>query len=101
MNFIEKVLKGLEFADTIDDYIEDWNASDTADELHEFLGFTWNEYALWCEDPSSLRAILASRKHHTKIDATEWEGVHLLAARAQSQQDPEILKSWLTQKGLL
>lgn len=101
MNFITKVLNGLEFADAIDDYIDQWNDSKTSDELHDFLGLTWNEYALWCEDSSTLRAILAARKNQVSIDAADWNGVHLLAARAQSLQDPEILKDWLSKKGLI
>lgn len=101
MNFITKVLSGLEFADLIDDYIDQWNDSDTSEELHDFLGFTWNEYALWCENSSALGAILAARKSQLSIDMADWNGVHLLAARAQSLQDPAILKNWLGEKGLL
>lgn len=33
--------------ENIGDLIEEWHGSDSNQELHEFLGLTWEQYARW------------------------------------------------------
>lgn len=67
MNFMEKVLAGDVLDREIDDFVEQWHKSQTTQSLAEFLGFTDEEYALWVEQPESLRSILFSRKQDLKL----------------------------------
>lgn len=61
--FVDRCLGGGVSADEIDDFVDQWHESDTAESLAEFLGFTAEEYASWVERPAALEAILeASRK---------------------------------------
>lgn len=60
--FIQLCLQGEVLPDEIDDFIEKWHQSDSSEELHEFLGMTWNEYAAWVADKSILSLIIASHK---------------------------------------
>ncbi|MEI6063803.1 MAG: hypothetical protein WCQ26_04365 [Pseudanabaena sp. ELA748] len=63
-SFIEKCINGDASLDEIDDYIDDWHDSDSANalELHEFLGMSWKEYSLWAIQPSLLAEIVNERK---------------------------------------
>ncbi len=101
MTFIDKVLAGEEFEDQIDNYIETWHREPNDLELHDYLGLTEQEYALWVEQPESLRSILFTRKMGKLSQVEDWDAAHLIAARSQSQQDPEVLLTWLRKKGLL
>jgi hypothetical protein len=52
--YIDKYLNGEIQMDEIDDFIEQWHESDSEKELHEYLGMTWEEYALWVERPCRI-----------------------------------------------
>lgn len=58
--FIGQVLDGRSQTNEIDDVIEEWHGRAHGDpvELHEFLGMTPGQYALWVGDPSSLDGII-------------------------------------------
>jgi len=102
MKFIEQVLEGEVLETEIDDFVEQWHESDSQETLAEYLGFTDEEYALWVEQPESLRSILFCRKHD--IDLTEapaWEEAHRVAARSQSNGDATELLRWLKKTGRL
>lgn len=41
--------------DEIDDIIERWHGGEWPDkELHEALGWTWEQYSTWLEDPNAV-----------------------------------------------
>ena len=104
MRFIDKVLRGEEFPDNIDDYVDAWHDSDDEDvQLHEYLGFTLDEYKLWVEQPSALKSIFHRRRYGKSAfpESDQVEQIHLLAARSQEQHDPEILIKWLKSNGYL
>ncbi len=63
--FLEQYLTGDVDMDAIDDFVETWHTGDGGTELWEFLGMTWEEYALWVERPVSLPFILAAHRKHT------------------------------------
>lgn len=100
-NFIQLCLNGTALLDDIDNYIELWHDSETNLELHDFLGFTQQEYSLWLEDSSLLPYIIIAHREKRKIDDVIKESSALpLAARADSQRTVEELVIWLQEKGL-
>jgi hypothetical protein len=68
-SFIELCLSGDVLADEIDDFIDLWhdNKAGQDQELHEFLGMTWDEYSVWVTRPSVFPYILSARKHHQTL----------------------------------
>lgn len=61
--FTAAVLAGKAHAGDIDDWIDAWHASAAAGtmHLHEYLGFTWNEYQAIAVWPLAIDAVLARR----------------------------------------
>jgi len=70
MNFMERCLSGEAVADEIEKYEEAWHAGKCGKgmELHEFLGMSWDEYAIWATKPSILPVIIRSRKIGISLD---------------------------------
>ena len=103
MKFIEQVLEGEVLETEIDDFVEAWHRGEGANEtLAQFLGFTDNEYALWVEQPETLRSIIFCRKH--KIDISQmsnWQDAHRVAAHSQESGDSNELLRWLKETGRL
>jgi len=62
---VERALKGriVDVDEEVDNEISRWHASDSKLKLHDWLGMTRDEYALFVEQPEALRLILAGRKH--------------------------------------
>jgi hypothetical protein len=54
--------EGLDLEDVIDDAIEAWHSSDSTLELHEYLGFTWDEYGEWVAAPRTRIEELLHRR---------------------------------------
>jgi hypothetical protein len=49
--FVDLYLAGLVAEDAVHDYIEEWHEqAEPSGELHEWLGLTWPEYAVWVEE---------------------------------------------------
>ena len=46
-SFVDAFRAGEVDAEKIDDYIEYWHTHETGNELHEFLGMTWEQYEVW------------------------------------------------------
>lgn len=63
MTFKERYLAGeIEF-EIIDDYIEEWNNSDTSETLAHFLGLDGEEEDVWIEESDeSLKELLDRKK---------------------------------------
>jgi hypothetical protein len=100
--FIDLVLEGDAFDTEVDDFVEAWHNGGSNLSLAEFLGLTDEEYALWVEQPESLRSILFCRKHTIQLEEhSEWQEAHRLAARSQGLGDPEKLLNWLKKTGRL
>jgi hypothetical protein len=60
--FIERYLTGEARPEEIDDYVDTWHNSPDGLELHEFLGMSKEEYALWLRNPDALPDIARARK---------------------------------------
>lgn len=63
MAFKEKYLAGeIEF-EAIDDFVEEWNNSTTAETLAQFLGLNEEEEDVWIEESDeALKELLDSKK---------------------------------------
>ena len=60
--FIELCLAGRAQPEDIDDFVDAWHEGDSALELHEALGLTWDEYAQWVAQPDILPSILETHR---------------------------------------
>ncbi|KFE50289.1 hypothetical protein [Pseudomonas syringae] len=67
MSFLDLCLNGEVQQHDIDSFIEHWHAglAGVGLELHEHLGFTWDEYLVWATTPSALESILDARRSQT------------------------------------
>jgi len=100
--FVECVLDGDAFDTDIDDFVDRWRESNETRSLAAYLGFSESEYALWVEQPASLRMILYYKRYGQEIEGDiNWDEAHLLAARSMSEGESNILISWLRKKGYL
>lgn len=100
---VTRLLEGDEYElSRIDDEVDAWHESDSSLALHEWLGFTEAEYAIFVERPSAVRFVLAARKKGTSIaDALECVDAPRLAARGGSAEEVDGLREWLHQTGRL
>lgn len=58
MPFMEMLKRKLVTWDDIDDFIYEWHAGNYDCSLHEFLGMSEQQYALWVENPRLENHIL-------------------------------------------
>jgi hypothetical protein len=71
-------------------------------ELHDYLGLTRNEDALWVERPNTLRAIIASRELDEPLgELLERTDEHAVAARGLTPEDARAVREWLERTGRL
>jgi hypothetical protein len=64
--FIERYLGGEAGFEEIDDYVDAWHRTPQGVELHEFLGMSKEEYALWLRNPDALSEIARARKERER-----------------------------------
>src|SRR4051794_8008594 len=101
--YIDLVLAGRALWTDIDDFVGHWHEGDSEEALHEYLGLTWDEYALWGEKPQSLRLIIAARRRETSVYELA-QNVHeySLAARGGlSDSEARAVQQWLRETGRL
>lgn len=103
--FVGACLAGAALEDDIDTWVAEWHdaAEDSALahlELNEHLGMTPNEYALWVEQPSALRFVIAAHMRQRPVDELlTSRDDYALAARAASPDDALTVLRWLVQTG--
>lgn len=100
--FIELCLSGDVVMDEIDDFVEVWHTDDAIEEpIHQFLGMTEEEYALWVEQPGSLRLILAARDENAPLYEAIERFVELepITARAADSEAARVVLQWLRKTG--
>lgn len=96
MSFIDLCLSGDVLEDEIDSFVDSWHEDDeTALELHEYLGMSWEEYSVWATRPSILPFILSARKNVTSFDVELNQERLALAARAETAEEAQRMESWL------
>lgn len=96
MSFIDLCLSGDVLEDEVDSFVDSWHEDDeTALELHEYLGMSWEEYSVWATRPSILPFILSARKNGTSFDVELNQERLALAARAETAEEAQRMESWL------
>ncbi|HXN37229.1 MAG TPA: hypothetical protein VN892_04270 [Solirubrobacteraceae bacterium] len=101
--YLEQVLDGEAIWTDIEDFVGAWHdGNGLGQELHDYLGMTWNEYALWVERPDALRAIIASHELEEPLEELlERSDDKAVAARGLTQEDAKAVREWLRQTGRL
>jgi hypothetical protein len=98
-NFITNCINGDALLSEIDDYISLWHHSDSILPLHDFLGMTRKEYALYLEDDRYLASIVTARLEGVPIRNIIQN--HLaMVARSDNHEKSAALKKWLKNEGL-
>jgi hypothetical protein len=100
--FLDLCLSGDVVMDEIDEFVEAWHTDDRINEpVHVFLGMSEEEYALWVEQPGSLRLILAAREEGTPLyEAIErFAELEPIATRAADPEAASVVLNWLRKTG--
>jgi hypothetical protein len=110
-SFMELLLRGEVLAEQIDDFVDRWSDDPGVEsDLHEYLGLTWDEYALWVEKPSALRYIAAARVQSVPLDSLRDRESHDMqqyrrpralaaVARAAEREQAVGVLEWLRDTG--
>jgi hypothetical protein len=99
---MDLLLRGEAFLDDIDDYVDDWHERASGQSLAEYLGMAPNEYALWVEQPDSLRLIVAAREEQEPVEEFVAAADPLaIAARGVSAAEARTVVEWLRATGRL
>ena len=96
--FIELAMDGYVMPDEIEDFVGRWHESDSGEELHEFLGLSWQEYSLWVAHPDNINVIIAARLENKPIlEAVNdnLRSANRLAARADDVNKLAALQRWI------
>jgi len=105
ITFVDACLAGDAFEHDVDQWVAQWHdaaptSSVASITLDDFLGMTDQEYALWVEQPSALRFILAARWRGRDVnDLLTSPDEYALAARAESPSDARKVLQWLVETG--
>jgi hypothetical protein len=101
--YLEQVLEGRALWTDIDEFVEAWHeGGGFGQELHEYLGLPWAEYALWVERPNTLRAIIASHELDEPLDELlDRSDAYAVAARGLAPEDARAVREWLQRTGRL
>lgn len=97
-DFISACAKGRAHLRKIDDYIDAWHEGNAGinQELHQFLGMSAEEYALWVERPEVLPFIVIARRSGKSVQEIILEAEHHpMAARAANPAEARQLHDWL------
>ncbi|MGX5653247.1 hypothetical protein ACWKWC_00540 [Geodermatophilus nigrescens] len=103
--FVGACLAGAALEDDINDWVARWHDAPDGStlaqlELNEHLGMTLSEYALWVEQPSALRFVIAAHMRQRPVDELlTSRDDYALAARAASPDDALTVLRWLVQTG--
>jgi hypothetical protein len=98
-NFVTLCARGDVIVDDIDDYVEAWHRGEGQGDLHDFLGMTWEEYALWLTQPESLPLIVTAHIEGRSVFQIVEELESLpMAARAANVTEAKRLMRWLEER---
>ena len=98
LTFLKLCLRGNTAPDAIDRFVDRWHDTRGALPLHEYLGMTKEEYALWVQVPDALSYILVARRRGVSLRKIVAEGCGALQEDARAA-DPSVrrrLEQWLT-----
>jgi len=98
-DFITDCINGDALLSEVDNYIDVWHESDTVLSIHEFLGMTKKEYALFVEDEMYLASIVTAHKESVDIENII-QSQYSIAARSDNPAKSARLEKWLKEEGL-
>lgn len=98
-NFVIDCIKGDALTSEIYDYIDNWDDSDSDLLIHEYLGMTEPEYALFVEDEDYIDLIITAHKQKENIRVIV-ESQFALVARADNHLKASRLEMWLKNENL-
>ena len=94
--FLIGCIEGDYIVTEIDDFIAEWHEMTPDISLHEYLGFTQDEWDLWVMDDSVLHQIIIARKKCISItDQLNSIQNYALAARSNSPLEAKQVLEWL------
>lgn len=85
-------------SDEIEDFVETWHESDSAQEIFEYLGMSWEEYSLWMTHPDYIDLIIAARRDARSLREAindNLRSTERLAARSDDTGKIAALKRWI------
>ncbi len=101
-SYLSLVLEGRTPWTDADEFVDRWHHSDSEQPLHDYLGLTWDEYALWTEKPQTLRLIIASHELGEPLDRLlERTDEPAVLARGLTPTDAHAVRTWLERTGRL
>lgn len=98
-NFVSYCISGDALMSEIDDYIAKWHEIPRDIELHDYLGMSKKEYALFVEDENYLGIIISAHRNHTSIEMIIRDEM-AIAARSDNPGKSKRLQQWLESEGL-
>jgi len=98
-NFISDCITGDALMQEVDDYIAKWHEDESGADLHNFLGMTNKEYALFIEDENYLGLIISAHKDKIDIELIIRDEM-AMAARSDDPSKTKRLQQWLECEGL-
>lgn len=98
-NFISYCISGDALMSEVDDYIANWHEAAVDCDLHEYLGMSKKEYALFVEDENYLGIIISAHRNKTNIDLIIRDEM-AMAARSDNPGKSKRLQQWLEREGL-
>ena len=100
--YMEDVVVGNALWTEADDYVARWHESNSNEPLHDFLGMSWDEYALWTERPETLRLIVAAHERGEAVESLlSRTDEFAVAARGLAESEAETVRAWLRETGRL
>jgi hypothetical protein len=98
-SFMTMALDGLVLSDEIEHFVDAWHEADTTEELHEFLGMSFEEYSLWASNPDTIDVILSARHLGKPLKEAVNDNIRVqerIAARADEAGKLAILRKWIS-----
>ena len=96
--FMKLALNGDILPEEIDEFVTMWHQSQSEDEIHDFLGLTFEEYSLWVSSPSMISLIVSARRNRRPISEAVNDNVeqfNRIAARSDKPENIAVLRRWL------
>jgi DNA-directed RNA polymerase specialized sigma subunit len=95
---MDLVLQGRVLSDEIDDFVEQWHDNDSAEEIYEYLGLSFEEYSLWVADPDNIEIIIYARHSHKPLTEAVNDNLQheeRIAARSDEAAKISALARWI------
>ena len=97
-SFIELAVEGVVSPAEIDAFVDRWHEMDAGRELHDYLGLTRPEHALWLVEPDMLTAIIEARTNEVPLQVLVSDTIERRRITGTPDEAPRVerLDRWLT-----